>query len=213
MKKMLIVPLLCVLTFGCEEISNDLSAAASDLKTGLSDLVGELDTALNGTQGEPEGDGATDAQPRPTTETAQTDQPAASQPAKPPEMFMGEVVRARFTKGGGLRSGSFKLIVQSSDGRVVSFDLRGRGAENMDFLYNLHDNVSLPLDSEALKKKFSLNYARFMDVDIQLHQPITTQPVPKPIPVPEKAEPEPAKPPVEEEPKEFGTLFDEDPQS
>lgn len=213
MKRILIVPLLCVLTFGCKEISNDLSAAASDLKTGLSDLVGELDTALNGTQGEPRGDGAADAQLRPATETAQTDQPVASQPAKLPEMFTGEVVRVRFTKGGGLRSGSFKLIVQGSDGRVVLFDLRGRGAENMDFVYNLHDNVSLPLDSEALKKKFSLNYARFMDVDIRLHQPITTQPAAKPIPVPEQVKPKPDKPPVEEKPKEFGTLFDEEPRS
>ena len=222
MKKMLIIPLLCALTFGCEEIARDLDSAANDLKTGVSDLISELNTALNGVEQDKPSGSADNAQPQPATETVKTnstvpDQPVASQPVKPPEMFTGEIVRKRFTTG-VTREDIFKIIVQSDDGRTILFDFRGTGSENMDFLYNLHDGITLPLDAEALKKKFNLHRVKFMDVDIQLHQPITTQPAAKPIPVPEQAEPEPAKPklvkpPVEEEPKEFGTLFDEESQS
>ena len=202
MKRMPIMPLLCVLTFGCEEISNDLSKAASELKTGFSDIVGELDTALNGTQSEPE------------NTKLRTDPPTV-----PQLMFTGKVVRKLFTRDSNLPVNSiFRIIVQGDDGRAISFNLRGHGTENMNFMYDVHDGVSFPLDSETLKKKFSLNYAQFMDVDIQLRQPTTTQPAAKPMPVPEQAKPElvkpkPDKPPVEEKQKEFGTLFDEEPQS
>lgn len=221
MKRMLIVPLLCMLTFawmagsfGCEEISNNLDTFASDLETTISDLASELDAALNGTQGEPNGgDAAKSVQPATEAATAQTTKPTASQPALPPEMFTGKVVRKRFTKSSGMLSNdSFRLIVQDDGGRAISFNLRGRGAENMDFLYDLHDSVTLPLDLQALKKKFNLSHARFMDVDIQLHQLVTTQPAAKPVPVPESPKPEPSTPPVVKEP-EFGTLFDEDSQS
>lgn len=212
MKRMLIVPLLCMLTFGCEEVSNELSAVASDLEAGFNDLVGELNATLNGTQSEPDdGDAAKSVQPATEAATAQTTKPTASQP---PEMFTGKVVRKRFTKSSGMLSNdSFRLIVQDDGGRAISFDLRGRGAENMDFLYDLHDSVTLPLDSEALKKKFNLFHAKFMDVDIQLHRTVATQPAAQPIPVPESPKPEPAQPPVEEKPDDFGTLFDEDSQS
>ena len=214
MKRMLIVPLLCILTFGCEEISNEISALASDLETGLKDIVAELDREFNGNQSVSNGDSTAESvKPRPSAEsaTAQAPQLPASQPAKSVEVFTGKVVRKRFTKGSGLLSNdSFKLIVQSGDGRTILFDVRGRGAENMDFIYNLHDSVSFPLDSEAMKKKFSLGHARFMDVDIQLHKPVATQPALQPIPVLESAEPELAKPPAEEKPDEFGTLFDEE---
>ncbi len=218
MKKMLFITLLCVLTFGCEEVSNDLRLAASELKTVASDLVGELNDALNGGE-QDEPSGSAENTPHPVTETVQTnhnkDHPVASQPAKTPEMFTGEIVKKRFTEASKvfMRQESFRIVVRSNDGRIILFDLRGSGAESMDFIYDLHDSIILPLDAEALKKKFNLHRVKFMDVDIQLHQPITTQPAAQPIPVPEQAEPAPAKPPVEEKPKEFGTLFDEEPQS